>query len=122
MIVAQKTIRNHRQATAIDVAPVIRRLQAAIDGIVQAELKRFRAKLHTLSLDQHQALRVALSELAIKILDPLTRSLEQAAYNGDSEKVASIWALFSLAPLFLVQAREDEPISLAMDQLNLLVA
>ena len=122
MIVAQGTIRYHQLAMALDLAAVVRGLQAAIDGIVQAELRRFQGRLRTLSLDQHQALQLCLSEIAIKILDPLIRSLKEAAYNGDSEKAARICALFNLAPLLLMQAREDESIAFALDQLDLLVA
>ena len=122
MIAEQKTIRYHQRAIPLDLTPVIRGLQAAIDGIVQAELRRFRGRLRTLSPDQHQALQLCLSEIAIKILDPLIRSLKQAAYNGDSEKVARILALFNSSPLLLVQAREDESISFALDQVDLLVA
>lgn len=104
------------------MAAVVRGLQAAIDGIVQTELQRFQARLHTFTPEQYRVLQLSLSEIAIKILDPLIRSLKNAAYNGDSEKVARICALFKFAPLILVQAREDESISFALDLLDLLVA
>lgn len=65
-------------------------------------------------------IQLSLSEIAI--LDPLIRSLNQAAHKDDLEKVARIYALFNLAPLLLMQAREDESISSALDQLDLLVA
>jgi glutamyl-tRNA reductase len=122
MIVAQEMIRSHRRAKAIDLAPVVHRFQAAIDGIVQAELRRFQSRLQTLTPDQHQALLLCLRGIAARILDPVIRSLKRAAYNGDSEKVARICALFNLAPLLLKQGQEDESISSALDQLDLLVA
>ena len=122
MIVAQKTIRYHQRAIAFDWAPVVRGLQMAIDGIVQTELRRFQARLHTFTPEQYRVLKLSLSEIAIKILDPLIRSLRNAAYNGDSEKVARICALFNFAPLILAQAREDQSISLALGQLDLLIA
>lgn len=122
MIAVQKTIRYHQRAIALDWAPVVRGLQMAIDGIVQTELRRFQARLHTFTPEQYRVLQLSLSEIAIKILDPLIRSLKNAAYNGDSEKVARICALFKFAPLLLVQAREDQSISLALGQLDLMIA
>lgn len=122
MIAAQKTIRHHQRAMALDSDPVIRGLQRAKDAIVQAELRRFQGRLRTFTPEQYRILQLSLSEIAIKILDPLIRSLKQAAHNDDWEKVARICALFNLAPLLLMQAREDESISFALDQLDLLVA
>ena len=122
MIVAQKTIRYHQRAIPLDWAPVVRGLQMAIDGIVQTELRRFQARLHTFTPEQHRVLQLSLSEIAIEILDPLIRSLKNAAYNGDSEKVARICTLFKFAPLLLAQAREDESITFALGQLDLLIA
>jgi len=119
---AQRIIRFHRRTTAIDVASVLIGLQTAIDGIVQTELRRYQARLQTLTPDQHQALQVCLRRIAARIVEPMTRSLKRAAYNGDSEKLARICTLFKFAPSRLMQAREDVSISFALDQLDLLIA
>jgi glutamyl-tRNA reductase len=122
MIVAENRIGSHRRAIAIDSTSVVRGFQAAIDGIVQTELRRFQSRLQTLTPDQHQAVHLCLRAIAARILDPVIRSLKRAAHDGDSEKVARICALFNMAPLLLVQAREDESVSFTLDQLDLLVA
>lgn len=108
MILVQETIRYHRRAMALDLAPVVRGLQAVMDGTVKKELRRFQSRLRTLTTDQREAIELSLRAIAINILDPVIRNLKQAAQQGDSQKIARICALFDLAPLPVLQAREDE--------------
>lgn len=105
-MIAEETIRYDRAATALDWASVCRRLEAAIDGIVQRELRRFQPRLRTFTPDQQQAIQMSLGRIANKILDPVIRSLKQAVQQGDAGRITRICGLFDLAPLPLIQARE----------------
>ncbi|HUN86451.1 MAG TPA: hypothetical protein VMU48_18875 [Terracidiphilus sp.] len=108
MIVVQETISYHQRAMAIDVTPAIRGLLTKIDVTVQSELRRSRHRLRTLTPDQQQAIRLLMRGIANKILHPAIRCLEQAAQRGDSETIARVCELFGIAPLPLMQARENE--------------
>jgi glutamyl-tRNA reductase len=121
MILVQETIGQHRQAMALDVASAVRGLQTAMDAIVQTELRRSQYRLRTFTPDQQQAIRLLLRGIANKILHPAIRSLKQAAQRGDSESIARICELFGVAPLRLMQAREYESGTFALDQPDLMV-
>ncbi len=101
MIVAQETIRYHRRAMALDAAPAVRGLQAAMDAIVQTELRRFQFKLRALTSDQQQAIQLLLRGITNKILHPAIRNLKQAGQRGDSETIVSICELFGVVPFRL---------------------
>jgi glutamyl-tRNA reductase len=120
MILVQETIRNHRRAMALDVAPAVRRLQAAMDAIVQAELKRSQYRLRTLTPDQKQAIQILLSGIANKLLHPAIRSLMQAVQQENLEAIERICALFGVDPLPLLLARENESNTFAPDQPDLM--
>ena len=75
MIVLQKTTRDYRGAIEFDVVSAIIGFQVSIDGIVQAELKRFQSRLHFLTPGQQRVIELSLREIGIKILDPVIRSL-----------------------------------------------
>jgi glutamyl-tRNA reductase len=116
MIVAQEAIRYHQRAMALDIAPAIRGLQGAMEGIAQTELERVQSSLRTLTPDQQQATQQLLRGMANKILHPVIRSLKQAAQNGDSRTMEMICAIFDLAPLPQTQSGPDESSSYATDQ------
>lgn len=105
---SEETIRYDRAAMALDLALVFRGLEAAIDVIVQRELRRFQHRLRNFAPDQKQAIQLSLRGMAYKILDPMIRSLKQAVQKGDMGKIARICGLFDLAPLLSVQAPEDD--------------
>ncbi len=121
-IVAQEAIRYHRRAMALDVAPAIRRLRAAMETIEQTELRRRRSKLRVLTPDQQQATQLLLRGMTNKILHPVIQNLKKAAQHGDSETMETICAIFDLAPLLQAQAEEDESSLFAMDQPDVLTA
>lgn len=102
----EETIRCDRAAIELDSAPVFRGLEAAIDGIVQRELRRFQHRLRNFTPDQQKAIRLSLRGIAYKILDPVIRSLRQAIQQGDTGEIALICGLFKLPPMPLMQARE----------------
>jgi Glutamyl-tRNAGlu reductase, dimerisation domain len=105
---------------ALDLAFAVCGLQTVMDGIVQKELRRFQSRLRTLTPDQWQATQLSLRAIAIKFLDPVIRNLEQAAQQGDSQKIARICALFDLASSPIMQVREDESSSFVLDQPSLI--
>ena len=76
-------MRDYRRAIEPDVVPAISGLQAAIDCIVEAELRRFQFRLRSLTPGQQQVLEVSLREIGIKNLDPVIRSLKRAVQQGD---------------------------------------
>jgi glutamyl-tRNA reductase len=120
MILMQETICSHRRTMALDLAFAVCGLQTVMDGIVQKELRRFQSRLRTLTPDQWQATQLSLRAIAIKFLDPVIRNLEQAAQQGDSQKIARICALFDLASSPIMQVREDESSSFVLDQPSLI--
>ena len=83
MIFLQETMGDYRRAIEPDVVPAISGLEAAIDCIVEAELRRFHSRLRSLTPGQQQVLEVSLREIGIKILDPVIRSLKRAVQQGD---------------------------------------
>jgi glutamyl-tRNA reductase len=83
-------------------------LQAAMDAIVQTELRRSQYRLRTLTPDQLQAIQQLLRRIANRILQPAIWSLKQAARQGDSETIARICEIFGVARLPLLQAGDDE--------------
>ena len=99
MIVLQETIREYRRAIELDVVPVICGLQAAIDGMVQAELKRFHSRLRSLTPGQQQVIELSLREIGAKILEPVIRSLKRAAQRGDWQGIVRLCELFGVVPL-----------------------
>lgn len=121
MIAMQETILYHRRAMSLDVAPAVRGLQAAMNAIARTELQRFRSKLRTLTPDQQQAVQLLLRGIANRFLHPAIRSLEQAAQQGDSEKIARICQLFGVAPLPLMRVREHESSTFALVQPDLTI-
>jgi glutamyl-tRNA reductase len=122
MIVAQEAICYHQRAMALNVAPAIRGLRAAMEAIGQTELRRVQSKLRMITPDQQQASQLLLRGMTNKILHPVIRSLKEAAQNGDSETMETICAIFDLAPLPETHAGEDESSSFAMDQPDVLTA
>jgi glutamyl-tRNA reductase len=122
VIVAQEAIRYHRRAMALDVAPAIRELRAAMETIEQAELRRAKSKLSMLTPDQQHLTQLLLRGMTNKILHPVIRSLKQAAQHGDSETMETICAVFDLVPLPQTQAGEDESCSFVADQPDVLTA
>jgi glutamyl-tRNA reductase len=121
MIVAQEAICYHQRAMALNVAPTIRGLRAAMEAIGQTELRRVQSKLRMLTPDQQQATQLLLLGMTNKILHPVIRSLKEAAQHGDSETMETICAIFDLAPLPETHAG-DESSSFAMDQPDVLTA
>jgi glutamyl-tRNA reductase len=122
MIVAQEAIRYHRRSMALDVAPAIRGLRAAMEAIEQTELRRVQSKLRMLTPDQQQATRLLLCGMTNKILHPVIRTLKQAAQHGDLETMETICSIFDLAPLPQTHAGEDESSPFDMDQSDVLTA
>ena len=99
MIVLQETIRDYGRAVELDVARAISGLQASIDGIVQAELRRFQSRLHSLTPYQHQVLEESLREMGIKILVPVIRSLKRAIQQGDWQAFVRLCEFFGVVGL-----------------------
>jgi glutamyl-tRNA reductase len=122
IIVAQEAIRYHRRAMALDVAPAIRGLRAAMEAIERTELRRVQSKLHILTPDQQRATQLLLRGMTNKILHPVIQSLKQAAQFGDLEKMEAICAAFDLPPLPQTQAAEDESSSFGIDHHDVLTA
>lgn len=118
MIVLQETIRDYRRAIEFDVVPAISGLQAAIDGIVQAELKRFQSRLRSLTLAQQQVIELSLREIGIKILDPVIRSLKRACQQGDWQGIVRLCELFGEVPLLYMEDRTDAAGSSDLERLS----
>jgi glutamyl-tRNA reductase len=99
MIVAQEAIRYHRRrAQALDVRPVILELQAAAEEMRQAELRRVRSKLQSLTLEEQAAIEALTRGLMNKFLHSPIKSLKEAAEQTDSEALDRIRATFNLPP------------------------
>lgn len=107
-MIAEEKIRCDRAAMAPDSTLVFRGLEAAIDGIVHREVRRFQHRLRTFTPDQQQAIELSLRGMAYKILDPMIRSMKQAARQGDAGRIARICGFFDLAPFPLMQARDGD--------------
>jgi hypothetical protein len=76
-----------------------------------------------LTPDQDQAVQLLLRGMTNKILYPVIRSLKQAAQQGDSETLDTIYRIFDLASMPQSQAGEDESSSPATtDQPDMLTA
>jgi len=122
MIVMQETNYHHRRAMSLDMAPAVRGLKAAMDAIVQTELRRSQYRLRTLTPDQKQAIQLLLHGIANKILHPAIRSLKQAVQQGDSETIARISELFGVSPSPVMRPTEDESSSFAVNRPDLMTA
>jgi len=96
MIVVHETIHYPYRRKAIDSSPVISALQGAMDAITCAEMRRFRSKLGSLSPEQKEAVQIVLHGIADKLLQPVIRTLNEAAKHGDSERIATVCRLFDL--------------------------
>jgi glutamyl-tRNA reductase len=88
-----------KPTTTLDVGPAISGFRAAIDGVVQAELKRFQSRLRSLTPGQQQLIELSMREIGIKILDPVIRSLKRAAQRGDWQGIVRLCELFDVVPL-----------------------
>jgi Glutamyl-tRNAGlu reductase, dimerisation domain len=75
---------------------------------VQVELKRSQYRLRTLTLVQNQEVQIHLRGIANKLLHPAMRTLKQAAQQGNVEAIERICALFGVAALPLLQAKDNE--------------
>jgi glutamyl-tRNA reductase len=107
MIVAQEAIRCHRLATAPNVTPMIRGLQAAIEAMAQAEQVRAQSKLRLFTPDQQRAVQQLTRGMVNRFLHPVLRSLKQASEQGDVGRIEAIRAIFDLNPLPTAQADDQ---------------
>lgn len=99
MIVLLETIRDYGRAVELDVAHAVSSLQASINGIVQAELRRFQSRLHSLTPYQQQLLEESLRDIGTKILVPVIRSLKRAIQQGDWQGFVRLCELLGVVPL-----------------------
>jgi len=122
MIVLQETLRDCGRASELDIASAISALRATIDEMVQAELKRFQSRLRSLTPSQRQAIEVLLREIGIKIMEPVIRSLKQAAEQGNWQEIVRLCVLFGVVPPPFMEARADAASSLAQGHVTERVA
>jgi glutamyl-tRNA reductase len=110
MIVAQEAIRYQTLDKAINVGPIIRRLQEEVEMLAQKQLSRAASSLASLSTEEHRAMELALRSAMNKLLHPVILSLRQAAEVCDQEKIETICSLFSLetAPYAKIDGSVEE--------------
>lgn len=96
IMVAQEAIRYHRRAQALDIRPTILALQAAAEEMRQAELRRARSTLQSLTLEQQEAIEALTRGLMNKFLHSPIKSLKEAAEQTDGEALDRIRATFNL--------------------------
>ncbi|MBT9330156.1 glutamyl-tRNA reductase [Paracidobacterium acidisoli] len=93
-IIVEEARRFEQRARTIDLAPAIVDLQTAIEDLRQAELRRSRSRLQSLTPEQHSAVEALTRGLMNKFLHlPLT-ALKAAAREGDTAALETIRHIF----------------------------
>jgi glutamyl-tRNA reductase len=79
------------------LAPVIRALHARGDGIVTAELERFRSDLASLTSEERAAVEALARGIVAKLLhDPIVRLKEGASSGGEEARARQLADLFGI--------------------------
>lgn len=95
-IVAREVELYHQRGLALDIVPTIVGLQQAAEELRQAELKRSRARLQTLTPQQQAAVETLTRGLMNKFLHQPMQAIKSAARAGDSMAVDAIRSAFVL--------------------------
>ena len=94
-IIAEETERLHKRIRTVDIAPVIQHVQAKVEELRQAELRRCRQLLNSLSPEQQEAVDLLTRGLMNKFLHLPLQALKTAAREGDAASLASIGGVFA---------------------------
>jgi len=97
-IIAEEAERYRKRVRSIDAAPAIVGLQASAEEMRQAELRRARARLQSLTPEQQAAVETLTRGLMNKFLHLPLLALKEAASEGDVVTLEAIRNAFHLGP------------------------
>ncbi len=95
-IIADEVVRFARRASALDVVPALIGLQASVEQMRQAELRRAQVRLQGLTAEQQAAVETLTRGLANKFLHLPLQALRDAAQQGDAARLEVLRETFRL--------------------------
>jgi glutamyl-tRNA reductase len=107
-IIAEEGRRFEKRARTIDLAPAIVDLQSTIEDLRQAELRRTRSRLQSLTPEQLSAVEALTRGLMNKFLHLPMQALKAAAREGDTAALETIRSIFQPEPAVVSEASREE--------------
>jgi glutamyl-tRNA reductase len=95
-IIAEEVARFARRASALDVVPTLVGLQASVESMRQAEMRRAQVRLQGLTAEQQAAVETLTRGLANKFLHLPLQALRDAAQQGDAARLDMLRETFRL--------------------------